>query len=139
MRYLWFSILIISSNLLFSVENKPIYIIEDSLNFEILSCEIKDTVINNDTEIKYFTQKRFTAIALVILTGPLGGHRLYLGSKPVVPVFYALTLGGGFFILPVVDLISIIFTKDLSKFENNDKVIMWLNSDKQEEEDYEFE
>lgn len=68
---------------------------------------------------------RPTLIALTILTGLLGGHRLYLGTKPIVPVVYALTLGGGFGILPFVDLLVITFTKDLSKYENNPRIIMW--------------
>ena len=65
------------------------------------------------------------AILMAILTGPLGGHRLYLGTAPYVPIFYALTLGGGFGLLPLVDIIVIVFTKDLSAYENKAQIIMW--------------
>jgi len=109
---------------------------ENSINFNYnnsILIDITDSLQIDSTEPKYFTQKRFTAIALIILTGPLGGHRLYLGTNPVVPVFYALTLGGGFFILPVIDLISLIFNKNITKFENNTNVIMWINSEKLKE------
>lgn len=109
---------------------------KNSINFNYnnsILIEITDSLQIDSTEPKYFTQKRFTAIALIILTGPLGGHRLYLGTNPVVPVFYALTLGGGFFILPVIDLISLIFNKNITKFENNTNVIMWINSEKLKE------
>jgi len=123
-------ILIFGSSIAFSNSTTHFKIINDSLNFSEITKNYGDTVDINKTKIRYFTRKRFIAIALVILTGPLGGHRLYLGTHPVVPVFYALTLGGGFIVLPLIDLINIIFTKDLSKFENNERVIMWLNADK---------
>lgn len=66
-----------------------------------------------------------TTIVLTLLTGPLGGHRLYLGTKPIVPVVYACTLGGGIGVLPFIDLVVICFSKDISRFENNDKIFMW--------------
>lgn len=67
---------------------------------------------------------RAKAIVFTLLTGPLGGHRVYLGTRPGAPIIYAVTLGG-FGILPLVDLAHLIFTKDLSKFEQNQKIIMW--------------
>jgi len=71
---------------------------------------------------------RAKAIVFTLLTGPLGGHRVYLGTRPGAPIIYAVTLGG-FGILPIVDLVHIIFTKDLSKFEQNQKIIMWGGND----------
>ena len=130
MRQLIILIIIFTSGIVFSNNNNPIVIVDDSLSFTEFASVYTDTTDVKKTKIRYFTKKRFIAIALVVLTGPLGGHRLYLGTHSVVPVFYALTLGGGFIILPVIDLITIIFTKDLSKFENNERVIMWLNADK---------
>jgi len=79
----------------------------------------------NDT-VKLKTRHKLIAIAVDILTGPLGGHRIYLGTKPYVPVVYALTLGGGMGFLPVTDLFVIIFTRNLSRYCNNDQIIMWL-------------
>jgi hypothetical protein len=55
----------------------------------------------------------------------LGVHRIYLGTAPYIPAVYLFTFGGGFFILPVIDLIMILSSKDLSKFENNPKLLMW--------------
>ena len=133
MKQLIILIIFFSSGIVFSNNNSPITIVDDSLSFTEFASVYSDTVDVEKTKIRYFTKKRFIAIALVVLTGPLGGHRLYLGTHPVVPLFYALTLGGGFIVLPVIDLISIIFTKDLSKFENNERVIMWLNADKEKE------
>jgi len=70
---------------------------------------------------------RGTALLILLLTGPLGGHRVYLGTSIYVPLVYTATVGGGFGILPLIDAFVILFTPDLSKFINNDKVIMWIN------------
>lgn len=71
---------------------------------------------------------RAKAIVFTLLTGLLGGHRVYLGTRPGAPIIYSITLGG-FGILPLVDLAHLIFTKDLSKFEQNQKIIMWGGGD----------
>ncbi len=97
--------------------------------------EIKDTIrighyriLISHGEESELSRKRskLIAVAADLLTGPLGGHRIYLGTKPWVPVVYALTLGGGMGFLPVTDLFVIIFTSDLSKYTNNPQLIMWL-------------
>jgi TM2 domain-containing membrane protein YozV len=69
--------------------------------------------------------KRITAISLAILLGPFGVHRLYLGTEPIIPVAYVLTLGGAMGIIPAIDAVLILVTKDLSKFENNSRFFMW--------------
>jgi TM2 domain-containing membrane protein YozV len=69
---------------------------------------------------------KLTAIGLIILLGPFGAHRLYLGTAPRVPVFYTVSLGGGLGLLPLTDLVAIMTTKDISNFYNNDKFIMWI-------------
>lgn len=69
---------------------------------------------------------RPTAMLITLLTGPFGGHRLYLGTNEIVPIFYALTLGGGLGILPLIDFLCITFTKDLSRYYGNDKIFMWI-------------
>lgn len=69
---------------------------------------------------------RITAAILCITLGPFGAHRLYLGTKPIVPATYTLTLGGGIGLLPVVDLFLITFSKDISRYKNNPHVFMWV-------------
>lgn len=137
MRSFFIFILFFSSTVIFSNTTNAFVIVDDTTNYTQVNKLNTDSSYIEIKNTRYFTSKRFTAIALAILTGPLGGHRIYLGSHPVVPVFYAITLGGGFIVLPVIDLISIIFTKDLSKFENNERVIMWLNADKETEHEIE--
>ena len=70
-------------------------------------------------------QDRATIIVLTLLTGPLGGHRIYLGTKPIVPIVYTCTLGGGLGVLPFIDLVVVCFSKDISRFKNNEKIFMW--------------
>ncbi|MBK9477642.1 MAG: TM2 domain-containing protein [Bacteroidetes bacterium] len=70
--------------------------------------------------------KRLTAAMLTFALGMLGVHRLYLGTKPWIPAVYLFTCGGGFLVLPLIDFGVILFSKDISKFEHNDRVLMWV-------------
>lgn len=67
---------------------------------------------------------KLVAAGLNISLGLFGVHRLYLGTSPQVPVIYTLSLGGGGFLV-LTDLGVILFTKDLEKFTDNPRVIMW--------------
>lgn len=69
-------------------------------------------------------QNRATAAGLAIILGPFGVHRLYLGTSTKVPIIYSITLGG-FFILPIIDLGVILFTKDFDRLKEDERVIMW--------------
>jgi hypothetical protein len=67
---------------------------------------------------------RGMAALLAVTLGPFGGHRVYLGARPKVPLVYGITFGG-FGVLVVLDLGHILFTKDLDRFRDNDRVFMW--------------
>jgi hypothetical protein len=100
-----------------------------SLNFQdSIFTESNEIIIADDTtQLNKKTKRkhvRAKAIIFTILTGPLGGHRVYLRTRPGAPIVYALTLGG-FGILPLVDLAHLIFKKDISSFEENPKIMMW--------------
>ena len=110
--------------------------VDNSINYKNFS-DTSKYVIDEKGDTIFFKKRKFTAILLTILTGPLGGHRLYLGTKPIVPVVYAVTLGGGLLAIPIMDLFTIIFTRDLSKYEGNDKVLMWINGE--EDDDFDEE
>lgn len=58
--------------------------------------------------------------------GFMGAHRVMLGCKPWIPVVYVATFGGCFGLLPMIDFIAILTSKDISEFENNPHVFMWL-------------
>ncbi len=72
--------------------------------------------------------KKITAAALAFPFpfGIVGLHRIYLGTKPHVPIVYIATLGGVFGILPLVDFFVIIADKDFEQYKNNGKVFMWI-------------
>ncbi len=84
--------------------------------------------------IPHSEPKKGIAIALTILLGPLGGHRLYLGTEPHVPVLYTVTLGGGLGLLPLIDLVHLIIKKDMEAFLDNRKVFMWLKKKRKDGE-----
>jgi TM2 domain-containing membrane protein YozV len=69
--------------------------------------------------------KKVTAAILTLTLGMLGVHRIYLGTAPYIPAVYLFTFGGGFFVLPIIDLVMILTTNDITKFENNNKILMW--------------
>lgn len=58
--------------------------------------------------------------------GFMGAHRVMLGTSPWVPVVYVATFGGCFGILPLIDFCVIVLSKDISEYENNPHVFMWV-------------
>ena len=91
-------------------------IVDTRLQLEELAADTNAT-----TKVKF---KRSKAILFTVFTGLFGGHRIYLGTHQRTPILYSVTLGG-LGILPLIDLVNIIFTKDLSKFEDIPQIIMW--------------
>jgi TM2 domain-containing membrane protein YozV len=108
-----------------SAQNDSIY--NNSADYQLTIIENSDTnqiSSSKKSPIKYRESKRFMAAFLCLTLGPFGMHRLYLGSTPQVAAAYSVTLGA-VGIVPVVDLLLITFSKDISRFKNNGKVIMW--------------
>lgn len=72
--------------------------------------------------------KKITAavLAFPFPFGMVGLHRIYLGTKPYVPVAYIASLGGVFGILPFIDFCAIAFDKDFNYYKDNGKVFMWV-------------
>ncbi len=48
------------------------------------------------------------AILLAFFVGWLGIHRLYLGSDPIIILWYVITLGGFFGLIPLIDFIRLV-------------------------------
>lgn len=76
-------------------------------------------------------QKLNKRIASAVLAFPfpfgmVGLHRIYLGTKPHVPVAYIASLGGVFGILPLIDFCAITFGKNFDTYRDNGKVFMWV-------------
>ena len=72
--------------------------------------------------------KRITAavLAFPFPFGMVGLHRIYLGTKPYVPIAYIGSLGGVFGILPLIDFLAITCGKDFAQYKENGKVFMWI-------------
>ena len=108
-----------------SAQNDSIF--TNSTDYQLTIMENSDTnqiSSSKKSPIKYRESKRFMAAFLCLTLGPFGMHRLYLGSTPQVAAAYSVTLGA-VGIVPVVDLLLITFSKDISRFKNNERVIMW--------------
>lgn len=121
----------------FGFSNKPIIIYWDSLPTTISEIKIIEFENYNKRRpvpfLKRIREKQINNRRLIaaILAFPfpfgiVGLHRIYLGTKPYVPVTYIASLGGIFGILPLIDFFVLAFDKDTSKFENNEKVFMWV-------------
>lgn len=78
---------------------------------------------------KSYENPRLYAFCIAVLLGPFGAHRIYLGTNHMVPVAYTLTLGGGLGIIPVIDAILILATKNLEPYQNNPRFFMWTSKD----------
>jgi TM2 domain-containing membrane protein YozV len=107
-------------------QNDSIYALSASDSAQI-HVSVKDTVIEKHEYVSSAKResKRVVAALLCLALGPFGAHRLYLGTQPQVPALYSITLGGGLGFIPVIDFIVIVFTKNLNKYKNNNRVFMW--------------
>jgi TM2 domain-containing membrane protein YozV len=91
----------------------------------IEQAEMQFVLLNDETAVIQPKFRKLKAVLLAVFLGHFGVHRIYLGTKENVPVVYSLTLGGGFGLLPLFDIVAILTTKDLDEYANNDKVFMW--------------
>lgn len=82
--------------------------------------------IQNDTITSHKENKKLISAILTIALGPFGAHRVYLGTSHLIPIAYVLTLGGGLGLVPVIDLLVITFSRDISPYENNKRFFMWI-------------
>lgn len=112
----------------YSAESPKVFLYQNSLSEETMQIKFQQDsiIILEDSVIYQPKHRKLKAVLLAVFLGHFGVHRIYLGTKANVPVVYTLTLGGGFGLLPLMDIIAILSSKDLSKFENNNKVIMWV-------------
>lgn len=109
-------------------------VIESSEIFEnemyCFNSEKSPNILLHKLRLKVKNKKKITAavLAFPVPFGFFGGHRIYLGTKPVVPVVYIATLGGCFGILPLIDFVVILLNKETTDYENNSKIFMWNNN-----------
>jgi len=83
--------------------------------------------------LAWFSQKladsdeQLIAIILVIFVGGLGIHRVYLQSKPIIILWYFLTFGGIFFLIPLIDLIRLAMGQ-VDHYKGNDSLFRAFQS-----------
>jgi TM2 domain-containing membrane protein YozV len=106
-----------------SVSLEDVHIV-DRTNSEIETSNLKasDKKVN---KTRPRVKSKAVAITLAVTLGVFGVHRLYLGTSNKVPIIYTLTLGGGFGVLVVSDIVAIIATKNLDEYTPSEKVFMW--------------
>lgn len=103
---------------------------EVALNHEALVSDKGPNPVMKLFRKKQRLNKRITAavLAFPFPFGIVGLHRIYLGTKPYVPVAYVASLGGVFGILPFIDFCAIVFDrKNFEHYKDNGQVFMWLN------------
>jgi len=98
-----------------------------SLNTSAKDIPIKKTKLFS--KIKLFKtadnkHSKIIAASFDLTLGMFGVHRLYLGTKPIVPMIYAITLGGGGFLV-VMDMGIILFCNDIEKYCNKNSIFIW--------------
>jgi TM2 domain-containing membrane protein YozV len=80
----------------------------------------------NSFKPNFKEDKKWLALIITVLAGMLGGHRLYLGTKPWIPALYLFTFGGGFLLLPIIDFFVLLFVKDIQPYLDNPNFFMWI-------------
>lgn len=94
----------------------------------VLTQQVVDSLVAEgwtvDTTASGAENTRLISSSLALLLGPFGAHRLYLGTTTKVAIIYGVTFGG-FGILALVDLGHLLFSKDLDRYRNSDRVFMW--------------
>ena len=123
-------------------ENRPIKVVfldstQNIISADSFSNNELQTVLSNSEKPnpvfqifrrKQRLNKRITSavLAFPFPFGIVGLHRIYLGTKPYVPIAYIASLGGVFGILPFIDFCAIAFDKDFDHYKDNGKVFIWV-------------
>lgn len=122
-------IIIMNSAFVFSSESTKVFFYnvqpEKTSAVSLTLTDWQPILESESTSVDKPKAQKLKAVLLALFLGHFGVHRIYLGTSANVPVVYSLTLGGGFGLLPLMDIIAIITSKDLSEFYGNDQVIMW--------------
>ncbi|MGL5890223.1 MAG: TM2 domain-containing protein [Bacteroidia bacterium] len=134
-HFLLLFFLLATTGKLIASENKiaSVYItVADSDTAYVQLVQVTDTA-QTQPEVKQTGSRENVKLIAAILAFPfpfgmIGLHRIYLGTKPWVPVVYVCTLGGCFGVLPFIDFIVILLQDEegLKQYQNNDKVFMWV-------------
>jgi hypothetical protein len=62
------------------------------------------------------------AALLCFVLGGIGVHRVFMGSKPIIILWYMISLGGIFGVLPLIDFFRLLFG-GAKHYQNNDRFL----------------
>lgn len=89
--------------------------------------EITNPILKLIKKKQHHNQRIISAIlAFPFPFGIVGLHRIFLGTKPHVPVAYIATFGGVFGLLPLIDFLILVFDKNFENYQQNGQVFMWV-------------
>lgn len=106
----------------------PCLVFGNTIKQEVINWETVESMagsLDSADSIVLNQKNKTVAITLAVTLGAFGVHRLYLGTSNKVPIIYTLTLGGGFGVLMVSDIVALIATKDINTYSPSEKVFMW--------------
>ena len=90
------------------------------------SPNIGELVLSTADSVALSKEKKLvTALSFPFPLGIVGAHRIFMGAKPIIPVIYIITLGGCFGILPLIDFVILLTTKNYDALRQ-DKLFMWI-------------
>lgn len=118
-----------------AVHSDTLYVITDTTFISTSDCLIKNENNPNPILKKFNRKKRLNkkitaaVLAFPFPFGMVGLHRIYLGTKPHVPVVYIATFGGVLGILPLIDFFAITCDKNFDQYRDNGKIFMWIKTD----------
>jgi TM2 domain-containing membrane protein YozV len=95
---------------------------------------IENTYKSKPHPVRFLFKKNISArqkIVAAVLAFPfpfgiVGLHRIYMGTKPHVPVIYIATFGGAFGVLPFIDFCILVLDKKPERYFNNPRLFMWI-------------
>ena len=125
LKWLCRAVLLLCLGLSYTTEGRGIEIATPckAISFSVKS-PVKDAAIA-DT-LKPHKHKFIAAVlAFPFPCGVFGLHRLYLGSSNAMPLVYVATVGGGFAILPFIDFVLIVLSRDVNTYAHNTRLFMW--------------
>jgi len=101
------------------------------ISFEIKQPAAKSFPAHGDTikaDTVHHKKHRIVAALLAFPLGVFGLHRMYLGSPGIVPFIYVATVGGGLGVLPFIDFVVILLSKDRdfhAVYTHNKHLFIW--------------
>lgn len=95
------------------------------ISIDNLQLELRDSLETVHYAEQDSSKSKVLAAILAFPLGVFGLHRMYLGAKPIIPILYIVTFGGALGILPFIDMMVIILSKDTKPFYKNSKILMW--------------